>query len=129
MYCEANRWYIQRGNAMKEIYFAIGKRIREIRKKQSLTLEELSERANLNWSFVARIETGKAVASVESLVKIAQALNVPVKDLFSTTAIRQEELLDRQAGSLIQQLKTSDKSHLVQILRLILSTSNKNRKK
>jgi transcriptional regulator with XRE-family HTH domain len=115
---------------MEEIYGQIGSHIREIRKKQDMTLEELSDKANLDWSFLARIETGKAVPSVMSLVKIAKALNVSAGDFFSGSIPRQDELLDRQVASLIHQLKTADKLQLIQILKLILcSPPNKSHKK
>lgn len=106
---------------MKEIYKQIGSRIREFRKKQDLTLEELSDQVGLDWSFLARIETGKAVPSVQSLAKISKALHVSLKDLFSTTSIQQNELLDRQATELLHQLNTSEKSQLIKILKIILS--------
>ncbi|MCX5778741.1 MAG: helix-turn-helix transcriptional regulator [Elusimicrobia bacterium] len=115
---------------MSDIYMQIGGRIREVRSKQNLTLEELSSKADLNWSFLARIETGKAIPSIQSLVKIAKELKIPLKDLFSDSVFRQDELLDRQATSLIQQLKTSDKTQLIQVLKLILSPpAQKTRKK
>jgi len=105
---------------MASIHKQIGNRIREIRQKQKLTLEELSEKVSLDWSFIARIETGKAVPSIQSLAKISQALNVAMKDLFTAYAFNQDDLLDRQTASLLSQLKTSDKSKLIQILKLIL---------
>ncbi len=106
---------------MENIYKQLGGRIREIRKKKSLTLEELSDRADLDWSFLARIETGKGIASVQSLMKISKALNVSIGDLFSNVSFSQDKLLDQHIGSLLRTLKVSDKLKLIKILKILLS--------
>ncbi|MCX5782599.1 MAG: helix-turn-helix transcriptional regulator [Elusimicrobia bacterium] len=105
---------------MENIYKQLGSRIREIRKKKSLTLEELSDRAELDWSFLARIETGKAIPSIMSLSKISKALNVSITDLFSNHILGQDKLLESEIISLIHKLKTSDKTQLIKILKTIL---------
>ena len=106
---------------MENIYKQLGSRIRDIRKKKSLTLEELSDRADLDWSFLARIETGKAIPSIQSLVKISTALNVSMADLFSNVPFSQDKLLDQHIGSLLRELKVSDKLKLTKTLKLLLS--------
>lgn len=65
-------------NARKEL----GKKIREIRKIKGLTQEELGEKANLNYKFVGELERGKVNISLDSLVRISNALEVYIGDLF-----------------------------------------------
>ncbi len=59
----------------------LGEAIRTKRKKRKYSQEKLAERADLSTVFISRIERGKESPSVDSLVKIARALGVCVRDL------------------------------------------------
>jgi transcriptional regulator with XRE-family HTH domain len=61
---------------------ALGKRIRELRDEKGWSQERLAEAAYLDRSYLAGIESGARNPSVRSLLKIANALRVQVKDLF-----------------------------------------------
>ena len=54
----------------------IGKRIRERRLKLNLTLENLAEKTDLTQNFIGNIERGNDNPSLETLIKIANALAV-----------------------------------------------------
>lgn len=60
-------------------YVALGKRIRAERKRQELTQEQLAEMADISESFMGHIERGGRVLSVETLIKLANALNLSVE--------------------------------------------------
>jgi len=64
-------------------YTIIGKRIKEIRKKKHLTQEKFSEIIDKTPSYLSYIETGKKQLSLETLVDIANALNVTADLLLS----------------------------------------------
>ncbi|MFH1703147.1 MAG: helix-turn-helix transcriptional regulator [Nitrospirota bacterium] len=51
-------------------------------KLKALTQEELGERAGLSYKFVGEIERGKVNPSLDSIVRIAEALGVKAGDLF-----------------------------------------------
>jgi len=59
----------------------LGEAIRAKRKKAALSQEKLAEKADLSTVFISRVERGKESPSVDSLVKIARALNVRTRDL------------------------------------------------
>jgi transcriptional regulator with XRE-family HTH domain len=59
----------------------LGETIRTKRKKNGLSQEQLAEKANLSTVFISRIERGKESPSVDSLVKIATALGLKVRNL------------------------------------------------
>jgi transcriptional regulator with XRE-family HTH domain len=59
----------------------LGETLRSKREEAGLTQEKLAEKADLSTVFISRIERGKESPSVDSLVKIARALNVRVHDL------------------------------------------------
>ncbi|MBU0569229.1 helix-turn-helix transcriptional regulator [Patescibacteria group bacterium] len=60
----------------------LGKTIKSIREKKSMTQEDLADKAASNVSYLAKIENGYVNTSVRYLIKIARGLNVKVRDLF-----------------------------------------------
>jgi transcriptional regulator with XRE-family HTH domain len=62
---------------------ALGQRIRELRDAKGWSQERLAEAAYLDRSCLAGIERGLRNPSVRSLLKIANALKVQMRDLFS----------------------------------------------
>ncbi|EDM74537.1 DNA-binding response regulator, partial [Plesiocystis pacifica SIR-1] len=65
-----------------ELHLTIGKRIREFRRARELTLKHMSRRTNLSVSLLSQIERAESSASVSSLYKIANALDVRISELF-----------------------------------------------
>ena len=61
----------------------IGKRIREVRKQQEMTQAELAALTDMSDSYISYIETAKKQASLESLVRISNALGITVDELLS----------------------------------------------
>ena len=59
----------------------LGEAIRVERKKAGVTQEKLAEKASLSTVFISRVERGKESPTVDSLLKIARALGVHVRDL------------------------------------------------
>ena len=73
---------INMGDMMKEIKILFGKRMKELRKNLGLSQEELAERAYISSKYLSRIEMGQHFPSIDTLVKLANALNVELKDFF-----------------------------------------------
>jgi len=61
---------------------ALGKRIKQIRLQQNLSQEELSYKAEIEYSQVSRIERGVINTSVSQIFAIAKALNIEPYKLF-----------------------------------------------
>jgi transcriptional regulator with XRE-family HTH domain len=59
----------------------LGQRIRRLRKKQSLSQEELGFKANLHRTYIGSIERGEQNVSVDNIHKLAKALKVSPKEL------------------------------------------------
>ena len=62
-------------------YYAIGQRIRKIRKAHSLSQEQLAEQIGISTTHMSHIETGNTKLSLPVLVDISRALNVHTDDL------------------------------------------------
>ncbi|MFH2069361.1 MAG: helix-turn-helix transcriptional regulator [Candidatus Omnitrophota bacterium] len=67
----------------KNIYRQLGRRIREIRKNLGVTQERLAFKARISPGFLSHVERGAKKASLETMQRIADALGVPVQNLFS----------------------------------------------
>lgn len=66
----------------KEILIKFGERVRYLRKESNLSQEELSFKANLHRTYIGMIERGEKNITLVNIEKIANALNVSIKDLF-----------------------------------------------
>jgi transcriptional regulator with XRE-family HTH domain len=64
-----------------DLQVAVGGRIRERRKASGLSQEEFARRAGIERSFFARIERGTQNVSLDTLGRIALALQVDLGDL------------------------------------------------
>lgn len=63
------------------LYGEIGRRIREARRRASLTQVELAQRAGLARTSITNIEMGNQQPTVHALWRIAEALRTPPCDL------------------------------------------------
>jgi transcriptional regulator with XRE-family HTH domain len=59
-----------------------GKLIRDFRRKRNLSLQELARRAGLSVSYLSEIERGKKQPSLETIDKLATALNISREGFF-----------------------------------------------
>src|SRR5207244_13509052 len=60
----------------------IGDRLRAIREAKKLSQGDIEERSGLRRAYISRVERGHTVPSVETLEKLARALEVPLYQLF-----------------------------------------------
>ena len=59
----------------------LGDKIRHYRKQAGLTQEQLAEKADLHHNFIGEVERGNMETSLTSLLRIAKALGVRVREL------------------------------------------------
>ena len=57
-------------------------RLKRLRDLKSLTLEQLASRTGLTKSYLSKVERGRSVPSIATAMKLAQAFDVAVGDLF-----------------------------------------------
>ena len=63
-------------------YRKMGKLIRKLRKEKALSQDVLSGLAGIGRSHLAMIETGNKNASVETLWRISEAMDISLSELF-----------------------------------------------
>ena len=61
---------------------ALGSRLRALRRKRLLTLEQLAGATGLNRGYLSRLENGEKSPSIATTLKLAKALEVPTAALF-----------------------------------------------
>lgn len=69
------------GTAMSEIAKIIGQRIRNNRTKLGWSQEKVAELCGCHPTYIGQLERGEKNATLESIEKIAAALNVPLSTL------------------------------------------------
>ena len=62
-------------------YELLGRKIRQQRKEKKYTLEQLSEKLDVSTTFIGQIERAKGIPSLETLVKIANVLEISTDSL------------------------------------------------
>ena len=60
----------------------IGKRLRDLRDEQHLSQGEIERRTGLLRCYISRVENGHTIPAIETLEKLATALDVPFWQLF-----------------------------------------------
>lgn len=106
---------------VKEIKALFGMRIKELRKNRGLSQEELAEKADVSSKYLSRIEMGQYFPSMDVLIKLADVLNVDIKDLFefSHKAPSQRELKET-LNSLLKELDEDKLRIAVKLLRAVV---------
>ena len=61
----------------------ISERLRELRESKKLSQGDIEKRPGLRRCYISRVENGHTVPAVETLEKLARALEVPLYQLFS----------------------------------------------
>jgi len=67
---------------MVPILQRFGANVRKLRLKKKLSQEKLAELANLHRTYIGQVECGKRNLALKNIAKLANALSVPVKELF-----------------------------------------------
>ena len=105
---------------MGDITRLVGRNIRAARRARGLSQWQLAERSELSADFIGKVERGTTSPSIQSLHQMAEALRLPLPDLFEghpAAEAPQGALFD-----LIQLCRTrsnADIALLVQVAQLI----------
>lgn len=67
---------------MNKLALRIGKKIIKLREQKKMTQEKLAFENDFSKGYLSDIEAGKKLPSLQLLEKIAEALDVDIKELF-----------------------------------------------
>lgn len=102
---------------MKSSIQLFGKRIKELRKRQGLTQEKLSEIMEVDPKTINRLENGYSFITYENLEKLASALNVEIKDFFDFQHLNNKETLQKYIIKTTKELPTAKLQKLAKFVR------------
>jgi len=75
---------------MNDYLIGIGKRIKDIRKTNKMTINTVAAEANVSNGLISRIENGRTIPSLPVLLNIINALETKVSDFFDGMAVANE---------------------------------------
>ena len=67
----------------KDTVLKLGIKIRIERQKAKISQEKLAELSNLNRNFIGMFERGETNVTIKNVENIANALNLPIQELFN----------------------------------------------
>lgn len=72
---------------MVDARMLFGKRVKQLRRDRGLTQAQLAEVVDLSVNYISQIETGEASPTFQTIVRLAEALRVELRDLFDFTSL------------------------------------------
>ena len=102
---------------------AIGKRIKSAREKKGLTQEQLAEQVNLSPMHISVIERGNKLPRLETLINIANVLDVSADTLLQDVVNNQIKLHTSEASNLIAQLSREDQRRVLAALHSVVEST------
>ncbi|BCS52632.1 helix-turn-helix domain-containing protein [Geobacter sp. SVR] len=89
---------------MKATKVLLGERIRELRRSRGLTQEQFADLIGVEQKHVSRLELGKSFPPIERLEKIAEALQVPLRNIFDFVHLADQEARTASLDEMMKQL-------------------------
>ncbi len=83
--------------AARQVRSFLGERLRALRKQRGLSQERLGHRSDLSGKFIGEVERGEKSISIDSLYRVAVALDVPLATLTDVRLDGARSVNDREA--------------------------------
>lgn len=96
---------------IKEILSRIG----YVRNQANLSAREVSLRIGMSAQYVAQVESGRIVLTVEKLLQILEVCNFSIERFFSSNIAEYEN--DKELEALIQSLNSNKKKNLIEFIK------------
>jgi len=109
--------------AIKKTYILkhFGERVRNLRKAQGLSQEELAEKAELHYTYIGGVERGERNLSLKSIERIAAALKVDIKDIFIFHPYRKTEAKGHDIINDINRLLLDKDVSILKLIKLVVN--------
>ena len=96
---------------IKEILSRLG----YVRNKANLSAREVSLRIGMSPQYVAQLESGRIVLTVEKLLQILEICNFPVERFFSSNIV--DYNVDNELKALIETLPLDKKKNIIEFIK------------
>lgn len=102
---------------------AIGRRIKAAREKKQLTQEQLAELVDLSTMHVSVIERGVKLPKLETLINIANVLDVSADVLLQDVINNRAEIFSSEVSTLMNKLPQEDQQRVLAALRSFIEST------
>jgi transcriptional regulator with XRE-family HTH domain len=107
-------------------YEVLGEKFKQKRHSLGLSQEAAAEKSNLSIGFYGNLERGSKVLSVESLIKVANALSLDLNNLFmDSETIADTEKLQADLNYIFTGKTPSATGYLISLLKLLSDNMDK----
>lgn len=100
----------------REITAAVAARIRYFRKKAAMSQEELALKANLNPAYFGQVERGLKCPTVDTLYKIASALDISPAELLRSAVPEDMEQYGQRASEILSRIPSDKREQALSLL-------------
>lgn len=104
----------------------IGMRVKEVRKSHNITQAQLAEMTDLSVSYISHIETAHKKASLESLVRIADVLEVTVDEILNGNQLYNPTEYQTDIDLIISDCDPSEKRLMYELMQSMKNILRKN---
>ncbi len=104
----------------------IGYRIKEVREQNRLSQAQLAEITDLSVSYISHIENAKRKASLESIIRIVNALGITVDELLAGVQMNNPAAYQTDIDILMEGCSENEKRFVYELIKISLETMHKN---
>ncbi len=109
-------------------YTTVGKQIRKRRTELKWTQEQLAERCDLSLSYMGAVERGEKLPSLETFIRIANALEVSSDSLLSGVLLVGNHIFASELHGAMANLPYEEQRRILNVVQTMVSDSSSNRK-
>lgn len=104
----------------------IGNRIKEVREQNDYSQAKLAEETDLSVSYISHIENAKRKASLESIVRIVNALGITVDELLAGVQLHNPTDYQTDIDLLMAGCSADEKRFIYELIKTSISIMRKN---
>ena len=104
----------------------IGYRIKEVREQNHISQAQLAEMTDLSVSYISHIENAKRKASLESVIRIVNALGITVDELLAGVQMNNPAAYQTDIDMLMEDCSKNEKRFIYELIKASLETMHNN---
>lgn len=108
------------GDYMNLDFKKLGVRLRAVREKRKLTQEELAEMIGMSNNFISNIERNYSIPSLETLVKICNALEITPDYVLLDSIYTAKEYLKDDIARMLEKCSEKDIKLIAKFINLLI---------
>ena len=95
---------------------AVGKRIKKLRAEAKLNQSQLAEKADIDTNNLSRIERGLTTPTLETVLKLSNALSITPNDILLESYHAPAVLLDAELAGLVDNMSISKRRQVIEFI-------------